>query len=261
VGVNALQADHTDSGEAMNRLHFFFGVGAIAGPLLATLVSQGGLSWRAAFAVTAALPALVGASLLFQDVPATAPAAAHPAAVLYRSRALWGAGLILGIYVGIETSMFGWIALYWQQRGAPAPPPALLASIFWSTLTAGRLLCGRLTDRIGLQRYVLYAAAAGAVVSVAWALAPLPPVTLACILLLGFALAGIYPTTMAFVAAAFPGHSGKVVAALSVCASAGGFLVPPGLGRAADAFGMGIFPSGMALLSLLLVGAAAVARR
>src|SRR5437867_4703825 len=36
VGINALQADHAgvDSGKAMNLLHFFYGVGAIAGPIL-----------------------------------------------------------------------------------------------------------------------------------------------------------------------------------------------------------------------------------
>ena len=78
VGVNAVEVDHAgeSSGKAMTRLHFFFGVGAVAGPVLAAVALGAGLDWRVPFLVAAALPAGVGLLLLPQDLRRTGPATA-----------------------------------------------------------------------------------------------------------------------------------------------------------------------------------------
>ena len=260
VGVNALEADHAGerAGHALNLLHFFFGLGAIAGPLLAAAVIRAGLGWRLAFQLAAALPALVALSLAAQPVSRGAPPA-EDAAALYRSGTLWRYGLALAAYVAVETSVYGWIASYWERRGSPALPPPALAALFWATLTAGRLLCGRLADRLGLARFVRRAAAASAAVCLAWAALPTPAVTAAAVLLLGLSLAGIFPTTVALVTGLFPGHSGKVVAVLGVFASLGGLLGPVALGRLADAAGIRALPPFAAALAVALL--AGVARR
>lgn len=252
VGANALLADHTEagSGEAMNLLHFFFGAGAVAGPFLATLVVTSGLHWRLAFAAIAALPLVVSLVLLPQRVSGRREVV-HDTSALYRDGALWLCGLLIAVYVGIETSVYGWISTFWQQRaGGSILPAPLVASIFWITLTAGRLLCGKLADRIGLLRFVGHASSAVLAVSAAWTLLPGPAITLGAVFLLGLFLAGIYPTMMAFATESYPGHSGKVVALLAVFAGVGGFVVPPAVGRLADAFGMGALPPSVAVLSL-----------
>jgi MFS family permease len=48
VGINALCSDSSDSnkGGAMNYLHFFFGIGAIVGPLIVTLSLKLFSSWH-----------------------------------------------------------------------------------------------------------------------------------------------------------------------------------------------------------------------
>jgi MFS family permease len=255
VGVNALQADQAEieSGRAMNLLHFFYGVGAVAGPFLATWVVWSGSSWRLAIAASAALPLLVSVTLLLQHVAGGRRAFARDPSAIYRDGSLWVLGLALAVYVGIETSIYGWIATFWQMRseGRLLPSP-LVASVFWATLTAGRLLCGKLADRIGLLRFVGYASAATLAASAAWTLWPGPAVTLGSVFLLGLFLAGIFPTTLAFVTEMFPGHAGKVVGFLSVFASLGGFLVPSAVGRLADAWGVGVLPPSVAALSLVL---------
>jgi fucose permease len=257
VGVNVVEVDHAgeDSGRAMNLLHFFFGLGAIAGPVLAAATLGAGLGWRAAFLAAAALPAIAGLLLLPQQLRHAGPPAAHDPAAIYRSPALWRYALVVALYVALETSAFGWAASFWEQRGAAFLPAPLLASLFWTTLTVGRLLCGRLADRMGLARFVRRSAAAALLVCAAWMACPTPWVTLACILLLGLTLAGIYPTTMALVTEAYPGHTGKVVAFLSVFASLGGFAGPTVAGRLADAAGIGALPPYAAGLALaMLVG-------
>jgi fucose permease len=254
VGVNALEADHADgSGASMNLLHFFYGAGAIAGPLLATVVVRAGLDWRVAFVAAAGFPALVGLALLLQAVPRGGPLAVHDPAAVYRSGVLWRCAAVIALYVGLETSVAGWIATFWARRAADSGVPApAIASLFWITLTAGRFVCGPLADRMGLLRFLAFASGAALAACAAWAAWPSAALTLACVLLLGLFLAGVFPTTMAFATAAFPGHSGKVVALLSVFASVGGFAFPTGAGRLADSFGIGALPPLAAGLALAL---------
>jgi MFS family permease len=260
VGINALQADRAEveAGKAMNFLHFFYGVGAIAGPLLATAALKTDYGWRLAFAVGAVLPLLVSGVLLAQKVPrASSPTpGASAAARVYSSGTLWLFGGVLVLYVGIETSLFGWIATFWAQLPSHGVLAAsLTASIFWGTLTAGRLLCGKLADRIGLVRYILAAATATLMVSGVWALFPNASVTLAAVFLFGICLAGIYPTAIAFVTGLFPADSGKVVGFMTVFSAIGGFVLPSLLGWTADMFGIESFPLFVTILAALMLGA------
>jgi fucose permease len=258
VGVNAVEVDHAgeDAGRAMNLLHFFFGVGAVAGPALAAATLGAGLDWRLACLVAAAPPAACGLALLPQHLRPGGKVAVHDEAAIYRSPALWRYALVIALYVALETSAYGWAASYWERRGASFLPSALLASLFWTTLTAGRLLGGAVADRMGLARFVRRSTAVALAVCAAWAAWPAPGVTLACLLLLGLALSGIFPTTMALVTEAFPGHAGKVVAFLAVFASLGGFAGPTAAGRLADAVGIESLPpfaAGLALAMLVCV--------
>jgi len=258
VGVNAVEVDHAGegAGKAMNRLHFFFGVGAIAGPVLAAAMVGAGLDWRLAFLAAAVPPAAVGLVLLPQPLRHAAKAAVHDQAAIYGNAALWRYAMVVALYVALETTTYGWAASFWVKRGASFLPAALLASLFWTTLTAGRLLCGGLADRMGLARFVRRSSAGALVACAAWTIWPTPWLTLACLLLLGLALSGIFPTTMALVTEAFPGHAGKVVAFLAVFASLGGFVGPTAAGRLADSAGIGILPpftAGLALAMLVCV--------
>ena len=256
VGINALQADQvkTESGRAMNLLHFFFGIGAVAGPLLATLALETRVGWRGTFAVAAVLPALVSLALFPQHVPhAPPPTTAAKPADLFRSRALWMFAAVLALYVGLEVSISSWISTFWEHMsGTRFLTASLIPVIFWAALTAGRLLCGGLTDRIGLVRFVSFASAGTLVFGLVWALYPNPAATLAAMFALGICLAGIFPTTMAHVTGLFPGHSGKVTAFLTVFSSVGGFVLPSLLGRIADSAGVGAFPLFVVVLAALM---------
>jgi fucose permease len=266
IGINAIEADHAESqsqfesksgsGQAMNLLHFFYGVGAVAGPLLATCVLQNGLGWRVGFELGALLPLCITLALAFQSIPRTLRTTLEPAGRVYRTGTLWLFAAMLFVYVGIESAIPGWIATFWQElpgHGFLAAP--ITAALFWGTLTAGRLLCGRLADRIGLVRYLTLVSGGTLVVGVLWTIFPRPIATLAAVVASGGLLAGIYPTAMAYVTGRFPGHSGRVVAFVSVFGSAGGFVLPSLLGWLADSFGIAVLPAFVAALSVLLFAA------
>jgi MFS family permease len=263
VGVNAVELDHAGerAGQAMNLLHFFYGVGAVGGPLLASAMLGAGHGWRAAFLLAALLPAAVGLALLPLDLGHAGPPPVHDQAAVYGSPALWRYALVIALYVALETSAYGWAASFWERRGAPFLAPPLVASIFWATLTMGRLLCGGLADRMGLARFVRRSAAVALLASAAWMIWPTPWVTLASVALLGLALSGIFPTTMALVTEAFPGHAGKVVAFLAVFASVGGLVGPSVAGRLADEVGIAALPPFAAGLALAMLVSVRWARR
>jgi fucose permease len=262
VGVNALQADHAeaaDSGHGMNLLHAFYGMGAVAGPVAASFALEQGLGWKPVLVLAAVPPAAVAVLLASQRVPRgrTAPAEER-AADLYLRPALWICGLLLMLYVGVEMSMGVWISTFWARRAPESALPApMMSAVYWVTLTAFRLVSGKVADRIGHHRFLILEAAAVVIIGGAWALWPGPAVTLAATIGLGAVFAGVYPTAMALATDTFPGHSGTVVGFLLVFVALGGLLVPSAVGRLSDAHGIGVLPlvelaGGAALLLVVL---------
>ena len=264
VGINALQADHVEaeSGRAMNLLHFFFGIGAVAGPFLATFALQTRFGWRGTFAAAALLPMIVSAVLLPQRLPRAPVPPPDTSRGLYRGRTLWMFGGVLALYAGVEGSLSIWISSFWEHLpNTGYLAPSLTPVLFWLALTAGRLLCGKLTDRMGLVRFVVFASGGTLLFSLIWGLFPTSVVTLGAVFVLGFFLAGIFPTAIAHVTGLFPGHSGKVTAFLTVFSSVGGFVLPSLLGRIADSTSIGAFPLFVEALAALMFAGVRIAPR
>jgi fucose permease len=256
VGVNALQADHTegDSGHSMNFLHFFYGLGAVGGPVAGTLAIEAGKGWRPAMVIAAILPALVAALLLSQRVSGGRATEMLRATPIYLRPALWVCGLVFAVYVGIEMGVGVWISTYWARRAAGSSLPApLLGAIYWAMLTGGRLVCGRIADRIGHHRFLFAVSAAVVLVGTLWAAWPGPRMTVVVTVLFGALFAGIYPTAMALATDAFPGESGRVVGFLAVFVALGGFLLPSGVGRLSDAHGIGVLPVVIVAMSVVML--------
>jgi fucose permease len=265
VGINALVADNmgTGSGKAMNYLHFFFGVGAIAAPVAVTSLFAIGTHWRTVFMIAILLPVIFSVLLAPQKV---GNAKTHPAdtsnTTIYRNGTLWLFGFVIFVYVGIETATCGWIPSFWKQVGQGSVVPyTIIASVFWGTLTAGRLVCGLIADRIGLVRFIAWSSIVTMLSGAVWSVFPGKAVTLAFVFVTGFSLSGIYPTVMAYMTKILPGRSGKVVAFMSVLASIGGFFIPSLIGKIADMHtapgkpGITVLPLSIFVLSIMMCGA------
>lgn len=264
VGINALCSDcaHSNKGSAMNFLHFFFGVGAIFGPILATLCIKLGGSWRLTFALTALLPLFV----IFILAPIRIPAPKHQPTskhtLPYKRMFIWISGLFCFLYVGIEVSIYGWIPAYWQSMYSKSLIPAsLTGSIFWFTLTIGRIVCGKFVDKIGFSKFLIGTSFGMAILTLSWSVLPSEYVILVVILLLGLFLAGIFPTLMASVTSEYPNISGEISAFISIFSALGGFFIPSAIGKSADLVGINKVPFIICGLSILLFFSAIVRGR
>jgi fucose permease len=215
--LNAYLTTLPNSTTLLNRLHAFFGVGALLGPPLATWI-VGLSSWTMVWlALSLAYIPLVAGYLIGYPRPrsdATAPRVAPEApeaddsasggllrAALRQRGVLLGAAL-LAVYVGLEIAIGNWGFSYLvQARGQGELLAGYSVSGYWLGLTLGRFLISPVATRMGATAVsLLYACMAG--VTVAAALTWLLPTAAAATLgfaLLGFFLGPIFPTTMAVV--------------------------------------------------------------
>jgi fucose permease len=199
----------------LNRLHAFFGVGALLGPALAAWI-LGFAPWTVVWLVLAAacVPLLVAFVVTFPGPePAPEPAAPTPEApaaaettgsggltsAALRDRGIQLGAAMLAVYVGLELSVGNWGFNYLvQARSLPESLAGYTVSGYWLGLTLGRFLISPIAARLGATTAgMMYACLAG--ITAAAALAWLLPTAPACVALglLGFFLGPVFPTTMA----------------------------------------------------------------
>lgn len=210
--------------QRVNRLHAFFGVGALVGPLLATWMLRS-WPWQRVWLVIALADAvlLVGVLLLVPktgwSVPGHTPHTAKPSAApatddaatsaAPTSRGLLAAAvrepavvlvaLFLAVYVGLEISVGNWgFSFLVDGRSQSQLFAGYALSGYWLGLTAGRFVISPAASRAGLSEVgVSFLCLAGvlAACGLVW-LSP-GPAAGAGFALLGFFLGPLFPTAMA----------------------------------------------------------------
>ena len=252
VEINVLLAEGFGERAAamLNLLGATFGAGAVAGPLI--LAATGG--YRVPFGAGALLA--VGALLLARDLPGTA---SPPEAVRPRVPPGLVAGfvVVVALYVGTESGIGGWEATSLLAGGTGATAAAGWTAGYWAALTTGRLLAIPLALRVAPP--VL---AAGALVAAVGGLglAHVPAFAPAAYTLTGLALGPVFPTVLAWLAAAAPGSRTSTAMVFAV-GQLGGVVLPVVIGRLVDAGSPAVIPSAVLGVALCCLAAVLVLRR
>lgn len=203
AGLNTYGAAHF-SLRHMNWLHAFYGVGAMLGPAILTLVLVQGQSWRLGYVLVGAI--ILGMTLAF-----------------FRTRSLWGGadthgnekpyepipvtralrhpivGLQIAtffVYTGLEVTAGQWSFTYLTERHQLDTALAgILTGLYWGCLAAGRIVLGSIADRIGADRLLRLSTTGIVLGSLLYAFTP-TAFAIVGLLLIGLLLAPIYPTLM-----------------------------------------------------------------
>jgi fucose permease len=248
---------------AMNKLHGFFGVGSLVGPLVVGLLVTAGMSWRLVIALSALMLFVLVPPLLVAGIPSgkVVPPEEREE-VDDQERSLWPfiwLALGLGLYTAAEVGVNNWVVRY--LSAVPLAEATAVLSGFWVGLTVGRFGAQRVAERMS---YSTFAIACIILASVSLAAAILCPIFLlaaALFFLAGVFYGPIYPTIMTLGGQFYPHRIATLTGALSTAAGVGVVVYPPLMGILASRVGLGAGMMGAALLGVPMAIGIYAARR
>jgi fucose permease len=243
----------------LNWLHACYGIGAASGPVLMTAVLAAGASWQRGYLIAGAAQLVLAGVFLstLRRWPALQETAAHPArapvfATLRRPVVLCSV-LVFLAYTGVETAVGAWtFTLLTESRGVPAMTAGPIVSLFWTGLTAGRVLGAALVHRL-VPEYLVTLCLAGVCLGTGLLAAGLDAATDAVgLLVAGVAAGPVFPTLIAMT----PGRvgvtsAGTVVGFQIAAAATGQALLPTMLGAVGDRLGVGALGVGLVVMATL----------
>lgn len=268
--LNAYVATLPNSTARLNQLHACYGIGALAGPVLASALLDRGRSWGAVYLVfaAAAVPLLAGFARRY---PAALPTEAAPErtsslATAVRHPAVLLSAVFLTVYVGAEVTLGNWaFSFLVEERGQDVLLAGRVVGGFWLGFTLGRFVLGALAQRLGIGPVALTfgcLGVLGAGLGLVW-LVPGAIAAAAGFVLLGAALGPIFPLTIAVLPQLTPAWLAPTAIGLLVGVSVvGGAFFPWLAGAIAEQAGLdSLLPFSALLIALLLVNWWSIARR
>ena len=156
-----------------------------------------------------------------------------------RDAGFWLVTLILFFYLCAEASLMGWMVTYFQESGIMTPSLAkTMQSLLWIMILLGRLICALITPKMKNRMSIVVILSALLTASfIAMMSSRELSVIIPSLLVTGFAMSGIYPTTLSSMDMRFNGST----VATGVCigtATVGGIIWPNVVGITASGYGM-----------------------
>ena len=163
-------------------------------------------------------------------------------------------GLILFFYMGVENCVNGWFVTYLQDIGIMSDSFATnLVSITWIIIMIGRLTNAWLSGRVS-KRVLLLVNCIGSACALFLLISSqnIVLITIAMVMI-GFFLAGIYPTSIASAGALLKGTASGM-AVLMAMSALGGIVAPQIVGWIADSVGIAGGISFLVIDAVIMVG-------
>ena len=251
---------------AMGLIHGVFGIGAIAGPLLVTVLLQTGISWRVAYALLALGQGLYIAGLwhFARSLDTHSETArGNRQTGLLRSPILTWSLIVFFAYAGIGAGAGAWAFTYLTaERGISDGVGGLIVAGYWGGFTASRLLLGALGDRFRpntvLRWSVVSTTAAFAVLW--WSQADW--LGAAALIFAGFAHGPVFPLEILLTPRRFGAALTATVVGFEIAAAnIGGALIPGLMGLAVGFADLAVLPPILVANSLVLLAAIEMLRR
>ena len=261
----------------LNLLHGAYGVGTAIGPLVVTVAILTG-SWRQAYLVQLALDLVLAALWLryrrrdraqagsLANPPAAVASEPHPAAEWSRRRysGVVVAGMsVFFVYTGLEVGAGQWEASYCRGHlNMSAAATGLAAFGYWGALTAVRIALAVLPRPIAPQAVVRWGNALAVLAAAAVWWQPDTAVAVAGFVVLGGALAGVFPALILLTPVRLGDQRAHNVISWQVgAAAAGGAGISALIGLLIGVTSLAILGPAMTVLALVVVAAELILHR
>lgn len=221
----------------LNRMHLWFPGGVALGGMVAWLIDQAHLDWRAKMLMVLAPAAGYGLIFLREAFPPTeAAAAGHKASDSVRAVAasplLWAFLGLMAITMSLELGPNRWIPAVLQAGGLPG---ILVLVMINGVMAVTRANAHAILARVSPPMVLMVSTAVVGLGLLGLSYATTPAVTVAMALVFAIGIAIVWPTMMGFVAERTP-RTGAL--GLGLMAAAGslavGLITTPLLGQIAD---------------------------
>jgi fucose permease len=251
-GANGLILDlyPTGRGRALNLLHTFFSLGALASPLVVGRLVEAGIAWQSIVIGTALVALPLAAVIALAALPSGrhAHAPRGDGARLGLALPLVALAIAIACYVGSEVGVSNWLVRFLETASVGLATSAL--ALFWGCLALSRIISAKVGDRFDHARFAATAALIAAIALLAAVVVPSLPVSIILFGVVGFAFGPVYPLIMAVGGDRFPGRLAAVSGFLSGVAVVGAIAYPPVMGFVSVGIGLGAAMAGAAALAL-----------
>ncbi len=273
-GVNGLVLDlyPTSRGQALNRFHLFFSLGALATPLVVGRLIESGVGWQTVILGTtlvvfplaglfALAPMPSGRHSRVEDDPGgeDVEGGGRVNAPIAYALPLILLGVAIACYVASEIGVSSWLVRY--LAAAPLGTATAALSLYWAGLTLGRLVSARVADRFDHRRLAVASSLLAATATTLALVAPSIELSVALFGVAGFASGPIYPLIMAIGGDRYPDRSAAVSGFLAGSAVLGSIAYPPVMGLMSVTIGLPAAMFGTALLGLACAAALTLSGR
>jgi fucose permease len=187
-------------GTMLTRVNLFWGIGAVCcPPFVAAAIAPDTLRLVLLSLSLGALAVFAAAIALLSRIRGSGDARTQPNQVSRLSPSVFVLfSLLLFLYVGSETSIFGWIATYANRYDGLEPGSAgLLVSAFWISIVFGRAFTPLLVRRTSEFKVLTCGVIAALCGITSLLFSQTPPLTLTAVVVAGMGCAPIFPLTVA----------------------------------------------------------------
>ncbi|KAI8376411.1 major facilitator superfamily domain-containing protein [Radiomyces spectabilis] len=252
-GMNVYVANVPMATVMLNVLHALYGVGAMLSPLVGTTLLSYGLSWRYIYVFLAGVACfnLILVAVCFRSKDLESAESEDPKIdnstvrrdALMNRMTILGAAYIL-VYAGVEVTMGGWSYTYlYEGRHGDRIAMGRVTAGYWAGLAVGRLVLGYLAGKFGEKRMItLYTTITAVLLVVIW-IVPNVWISSICIVLTGFAIGPMFPTTVSLASKVLPRNMHATsIGFMSAFGAGGAALFPFFTGQLAGHYGILIMP-------------------
>lgn len=254
------------SASVVNWLHAFYGIGATAGPIIVTWMLVQDKGWFNGYLAVGTIQIILSLTFLMSlkywktTEAHEEPEPAGSVRQALQSPLVWVSILIFFLYTGLEVGVGQWIfTVLTESRDITAEKAGLWTSIYWGSLTSGRIVFGFVLTRLRVHGVLL--GAFFGVITGAFFLAINQGdwLSLSGIVLIGFSNAPIFPCLISITPKQVGArHSANIIGFQISAAMIGGALLPSFAGLLTDFFGWEVIPltflaEAVLLLTLYLI--------
>ncbi len=262
TGLNTYAAENF-SPRTMNWLHASFGLGAAIGPIVMSSVISAGQSWRLGYLIVGVAQLILASCFAITrsqwhthaHETQAEPTPSAPMAHTLLLPSAWLSILLFFLYAGLEITTGQWLyTLLTETRGMLPALAGVWVSVYWGSLTVGRLLSGVVVAHITV-RTLLQLCMVGAILGVVllWLNLALW-LSLAGVALLGLALAPMFPSLISLTPTRMgAAHAANTVGFQIAAATFGGASLVSSFGLLADRFGLETLGPFLLVTAILLM--------